>query len=255
MKHPPKQHRSVRSRPKLTDPSERSEAITIADILEQRPLMFWGGVWATVVLVALVALSGLLNPSASTGQRASGAAVGTSTVAVQADHKSRIPLWLFGAIALSCTAGSIFVSKHLTQTDPLHPTPRPRPRPPRAVKQAARKASLPPVSKVKQKKLRPANPQTRSVPSGSTSTLASRVRQPYPVPAYPQPPAQPAIVPTRRSTALPAQAYPVPRPAPPVSQPAVTIVPSEENHPLDWGEASLADMLDLRKQRSLSSWL
>lgn len=251
MKHPPKQHRSVRPRPKVSDPSDRPEVTTIADILEHRPLMFWGGVWATVVLVALVALSGLLNPSASTGQRASGAAVGTSTVAVQSEHKSRIPLWLFGAIALSCTAGSIFVSKHLTQADPLHPTPRPRTRPPRAVKPVAVKASLPAVGKAKQKKLRPVKPQTRSAAlRPTTSAMPPRVRQPYPVPGYPLPP-KPAIVPTRTSAGLPTQAYPVPRPAPPVTQPAVSIVPSEENHPLDWGEASLADMLDLRKQRSL----
>jgi hypothetical protein len=32
-------------------------------------------------------------------------------------------------------------------------------------------------------------------------------------------------------------------------------VSSEDTHPLDWGKASLADKLDLRKQRSVSSLL
>ncbi|KAM3092416.1 hypothetical protein ACKFKG_22340 [Phormidesmis sp. 146-35] len=36
-------------------------------------------------------------------------------------------------------------------------------------------------------------------------------------------------------------------------QPIVTVVPTEEAHPLDWGDASLADMMDIRKQKSISS--
>jgi uncharacterized membrane protein YdfJ with MMPL/SSD domain len=36
---------------------------------------------------------------------------------------------------------------------------------------------------------------------------------------------------------------------------AVTVVPTEQNHPLDWDEPSLADSLDLRQRRPLSHWL
>lgn len=39
------------------------------------------------------------------------------------------------------------------------------------------------------------------------------------------------------------------------TQPVVTVVPTSENHPLDWGEDSLADLMDLRKQQSLTSLL
>jgi hypothetical protein len=35
--------------------------------------------------------------------------------------------------------------------------------------------------------------------------------------------------------------------------PTVTVVPSEEAHPLDWSDASLADRMDIRKQKSISS--
>lgn len=46
----------------------------------------------------------------------------------------------------------------------------------------------------------------------------------------------------------------VPAPASVVTrQPIVTVVPSEEVHSLDWGDASLADMMDIRKQKSISS--
>jgi uncharacterized membrane protein YdfJ with MMPL/SSD domain len=39
------------------------------------------------------------------------------------------------------------------------------------------------------------------------------------------------------------------------SDSAVTVVPTEQNHPLDWDEPSLADSLDLRQRRPLSHWL
>jgi hypothetical protein len=35
----------------------------------------------------------------------------------------------------------------------------------------------------------------------------------------------------------------------------VTVIPAEASHPLDWQEESLADTMDIRKRRSLSSWL
>jgi hypothetical protein len=40
---------------------------------------------------------------------------------------------------------------------------------------------------------------------------------------------------------------------PPPQQP--TVVPDDEDHPLDWSEESLAHTLDLRQRRSLSSWI
>jgi hypothetical protein len=35
----------------------------------------------------------------------------------------------------------------------------------------------------------------------------------------------------------------------------VTVIPKQQNHPLDWDEPSLADSLDLRQRRPLSHWL
>jgi hypothetical protein len=35
----------------------------------------------------------------------------------------------------------------------------------------------------------------------------------------------------------------------------VTVVPKQQNHPLDWDEPSLADSLDMRQRRPLSHWL
>jgi hypothetical protein len=37
-------------------------------------------------------------------------------------------------------------------------------------------------------------------------------------------------------------------------KPSVNVVPTEESHPLDWGEENLADNLDIRYRRPLSFW-
>lgn len=36
---------------------------------------------------------------------------------------------------------------------------------------------------------------------------------------------------------------------------SVTVVPKQQDHPLDWDEPSLADSLDMRQRRPLSHWL
>lgn len=48
---------------------------------------------------------------------------------------------------------------------------------------------------------------------------------------------------------------PITPPAPAEIEPVVTVLPPEESHPLDTGEESLVEMMDIRKQRSLSSIL
>jgi len=40
-----------------------------------------------------------------------------------------------------------------------------------------------------------------------------------------------------------------------IAKPAVTLVPDDESHPLDWGDESLANLMDLRKRKNLSSFL
>lgn len=63
------------------------------------------------------------------------------------------------------------------------------------------------------------------------------------------------LAPSARSSAAPAQRATASQTAiaPVASSRLVTVVPPEETHPLDWGDASLADRMDIRKQRSLSS--
>jgi hypothetical protein len=74
--------------------------------------------------------------------------------------------------------------------------------------------------------------------------LLSRTARPAPYPVqYKEP----------TPTALP---QPVEPESSDTAQPsAVTVLPKQQNHPLDWDEPSLADSLDLRQRRPLSHWL
>lgn len=76
---------------------------------------------------------------------------------------------------------------------------------------------------------------TSSTHRQSTSAIVAPSGSTQPKPSTPARTSQSAIVPTR------------------MNYPLVTVVPAEESHPLDWGEAGLADMMDIRKQRSLAS--
>lgn len=57
----------------------------------------------------------------------------------------------------------------------------------------------------------------------------------------------------RLPVATPPQPQPPVVPVPAETEPVVTVLPPEESNPLDSDSESLADMMDIRKQRSLSS--
>ena len=84
-------------------------------LLKTRPMAFWSGVWLSVFLVGVVAVGSLISPNAAERRSVSAVAVGSdSAVATQPlDTKGKVPVWLFGAIAITCTAGSILVSRQL----------------------------------------------------------------------------------------------------------------------------------------------
>lgn len=263
----PNPHQSIES-PLPLKPKQRQKMFTLMSLirlLEARPLAFWGGLWASLFLVAIVSVSSLLSPG-SGGKTASGAAFGsssTSTVVTDASsNKNRIPLWLFGAIALTCTAGSVVVSKRLNQTQPLQSsTPHAWQDPPRSLRQAPVRRRLQPFSESEA----PLPFSRRSVAPGSLPTGMKPVKprkRPVPLAAPPPPrgkrvrrvaaapmPVQPIKVTKRVPRSMSNLATPTPRKV------RVTVVPEHENHPLDVGATSVADAMDLRKQRSLSSWL
>lgn len=233
------QHWSKQPRPPLTARSHQPLRTSKATLSFGKPgwtlaLVVLGSAWIVVAVIAMTAVSGLLSPNASTSKRPSGAAViRETTEAPQKNSQTRLPLWLFGAIALSCAAGSILISK---QAD----------RPPR------------PRRSTKVKRLAP--------------YVAETIPQPAPAPAPAPPSNYPPAVPSfvlnpAQSQSLSTATTPFMAPATlmqlanQASQSAVVqtdvsaTASSEDTYPLDWGKASLADKLDLRKQRSVSSLL
>lgn len=210
-------------------------------LLHKHPLAFLGGTWASLMLVAYLAACGLLSPGSMEREKppettpsamvedsrtdlpSSTAVQGSQTpqpasTAVQdlptsqrgftkvrvSSPEEGMPMWLFGALALSCATGTLLIYGSLRHSQPRR-TPVKR-------KETSQKAS--PTTAIRKK---------RQLPS-----RRHRLKKPI---SMPQPP---------RSVA---------------DQPVVTVLPPDESHPLDWGEDSLADMMDLRKRQSLSSLL
>jgi len=186
--------------------------------MRRHPLKFWGGVWLSVIGVVGIATLGLLNPDLSaTRQRTDGAIASSTATESAPPSENRVPFWLFGAIALTCGAGSLLISQQLT--------------PPSA---AGRR--------------RTGKPRRRKRPAAHPGRPISTDLSPSPMPAHAA-----GFQPPSNSFTKPVPSSRHPRPvAPPV---VVTVVPPEQLHPLDWQDASLAHLLDLRQQRSLASWM
>ena len=206
-------------------------------------LVVLGSAWVVVLVIAMMAVSGLLNPSASKGNRTPEAAIIRRETAetARASTQARMPLWLFGAIALSCAAGSMLVAKQANRP------PRPR------------------HTKVKRLTPYAPAPPTELPPLPSPPPLPA----PPSLPTLHHPPAVPSFILNSRQAQHPSTVA-MPSTAPPtlmqlahqdaqfVEQPtdvSVTVVPREDKHPLDWSEASRIDRLTNRKQRSISSLL
>lgn len=232
---------------KQTEPSRLGQLTnqTLVQLLETRPHLFWGGLWVSLFLMAAVSLSSLLSP-VSGGRMASSAAIGSSTTTVHATRHKPVSLWLFSALAISCTAGSILISKQLKRSQSYRSgrtvidraTVRPRP-----VRQAPKRAR--PTSAVGIAAKRPLRGPATQRPVASTPTVSPVSMSKLQTTSQPHSSSLSRTVPKRRDRPVPTRPMLV----------SVTVVPESEYHPLDGRSASLVESLDLRKRRSLSSWL
>lgn len=193
-------------------------------------LMLLGSAWVVVLVISLIAVSGLLSPNLSSNKPSQGtAAVRATTSEPNKPTQSRLPLWLFGAIALSCAAGSILISSQAN-------------RPPRSRKAVKPKRLAPYIASETAEPLFP----TVAQPPVAMPPSFALVTQPH----QPMPTAAPFMAPTT----LMQLAHQVSQAAGQAVEVPAAIAP-EDKPPLDWGEASLADRLDIRKQRSVSPLL
>lgn len=221
-----------------------------------RPLLVLAGIWIILLMVAVAAYDRLMytvedtpqvtaadtpvypherrNPSAADGappSTASEAPASSSSPSPDAtDSSSRqaatiSPGWL-GALVATCALGCYAVSQQL-QAPPRTPHRRPKRRPKAA--HAGSKSPKPPSS-----------------PSKAVRPAAASPKR-----LDPYDPSQPLVVTPQGKR--PAQA--TAKAAQPGQATDVTVVPDDTLHPLDWPEDSLVNSVDVRRQRSLSSFL
>ncbi|MBZ8182868.1 hypothetical protein [Oscillatoria salina] len=150
---------------------------------------------------------------------------------VQTVQEETFPVWLFAGIIFACGAGSLFVLNSLkpsnTRKTLVRSQTRPKPKPTKAkINSPAPYRERTNRPKVKKKK-------KKSRPPAKGSAIAKRP----PLKGKSKRPKSPL---SRKSSPL-------------TPKPMITVLPPEEVNRLDQKEESLADMLDLRKQRSLSS--
>lgn len=252
----------------------------MADLLKTRPVVFWGGVWTSIFLVSLVAVGCLLSPSASSNRTAATIASdvepAVETVPMP-DQEGRVSAWMFAAIALTCTAGSILITRYLKLSPPTGA---------KKAKQTFRalKPTLKPVAAAQ-----PGYP----APSRQLQPFSPTAPLPFPVlPTFVQSPSKSGVlVPVNQKTVQGTLQKPIEQrviqeqmtrsdliawltaeleespsslvnPLDPFTtarrsgfEPVVTVVPVDESHPLDSGRSRMAHTANLDRLRSLQERL
>jgi len=267
-------------------PSVVKATTILVRLLETRAFIFWGGLWCALVLIAFGSLGSLLSPNWVEGQAPnqpgqaptartvpSPAQTATNnalqrTATAATNSQTTLPLWWFLAIPLSCIAGSFVLTQALkrphqgrrrvkVKTTPVAKQTKPAIAPAAQLVQGQHPQQMVPVPAVSYADL----PMVvNGYPGGvmpAAPTPARRTRPKKvarkPVAAkQPTPPKKSAPPPKRKASRPVGSAMAAKMAAKRVN---VSVVPTGEVHPLDWQGASLADSVDLRKQRSVSSWL
>jgi hypothetical protein len=210
----------------------------VLQLLQKQPFIVWGASLVLVLLTGSIALKGLMSPGPvepdspptpiAQTKKAEDAKQPQKSAEAEVEQASN--LWLFGAIGLGCAAGSFLIAKRLEQIESQQ-TVRQKPQV---------EAAQPPAAMTRRAK--PSQAPSRSVRRRKPAHRSGSARRV----------AVPAVAVAATPTPVPVSAYST---TTVMAEPVVTVVPDHETHPLDWGDASLADMMDLRKQRPLSHWL
>ncbi|NEP18448.1 MAG: hypothetical protein F6J97_16350 [Leptolyngbya sp. SIO4C1] len=242
-----KQLFTVKPKPK---PGERLWGSKLLyELVLVRPWVLVGGFWLLLLLTSAIAIGGLTSPGKQLAETVPSepapASVSDATVtsrlpaadasavdpAATLDAAKRaMPIWPLWALVVACAGGCLVMSR------PGQPASLRRARSRRRLSPAARAATL------KRQQL---------------SQRRAQLRQQHPQikPQYPS-----AQVMSIQASGAIQQVSPSPAPRPKVvsfdvKQPVVTVLPAEETHPLDWQDGSLAHKLDVRRKRSLNSFL
>lgn len=241
-------------------------------VLKTRPVVFWSGVWTSIFLVSLVAVGCLLSPSASSNRAASAIASDAEPAVetVPTTHQEgQVPIWMFGAIALTCAVGSLLVAQYLKLSPVIGA---------KLVKRASRPLK-PALSKA------PVSQPGYPEPPRELEPFSPTAPPPFPVlPTFVQSPPQPVVLtpaiqnPVQKQPMQARTVYsdlipwltgeldqppyslanpldPFATSMDPASQPMVTVVPAHESHPLDRADKRVANPVGTERLRSLQAWL
>lgn len=248
-------------------PSELGSTLTAARrfayrlllyLTQRHPFLFWTGSWLLMVLIAWTSINGLLHTDVEPleAEAPQPEVVARSPEQVPLVSQPSAPASSFGmlvAVVLSCGATSMVLARQLRSAKPASPKPSPQRRAVKSAPSSQVKSDLPLPSVHTSSAARP-RPQARVAPT--PARVVAQVSKPQassrPQGSKPQG-SKPQVLyqPTKPSAPLPNQ--PIKQPVP--SQAIVSVVPPDEDHPLDWGDRGLADMLDIRKHKSISSYL
>jgi len=232
--------------------------VFLVQLLQQRPLIFWSGVWAIALMLISGSIATLLDPTVSrqvslpemfpssqpiaTPSPILSAPVAPAEPQLQASPVPKppsqaieqgqpmVPYRALAAIVLGCGLGSVLISRMMDRSQ----------KPPRVLRSVA-----------------PTPPRQHPLPRRAEIPSAHLPQPVVPSTSYQMPPAlttRRAAANLKKTEARPATATATAT-ATAAAPPIVTVLPPETNHSLDWDESSLVNALDLRKQRSLSSWL
>jgi len=223
--------------------------LNLNDRLKRHPIIFWGIILVSIALPSAFAIGSLTNPNAApdAGEPQTVAAIAQNSETKQAQplpkpspDSGQLPLWVFGAIALGCTASCLILAGHIKPVEmqtaevdcegDFEATP--------ATVQPLETRSQSQINSFKQplKRLKPYEP-TEALPFMQRNSVQVERSQPM----------QPLAVEWVTST----------QPLDPylskgdLAEPVLVTVTSAEAEPLDWGEARLADAMDLRRRYPL----
>ena len=222
-----------------TQPHRTQPALldTTTQVIQKYPFILWGISLVLVLLLGGMALKKLIYPGPIDGP------VEPELAAVPAKPQSPelaekdLNLLLFGAVALGCAAGSILISRRIEQGE-SRPKSQPNLSEPKSQQRVMLSRSPAPEKRPSAKATRRSSSPTRRKKVGTVTGQRSQGATATVISAEP--------VRMRQAEYATASV---------VIEPVVTVVPENESHPLDWGEANLADMMDIRKQKPLSSLL
>jgi hypothetical protein len=247
---------------KRSAPSELGSTLTAARrftyrlllyLTQRHPFLFWTGSWLLMVLIAWTSINGLLHTDVEPleAEAPQPEVVARSPEQVPLVSQPSAPASSFGmlvAVVLSCGATSMVLARQLRSAKPASAKPSPQRRAVKSVLPSQRKSDLP-LPSVHASSPSRSRPQARVartpvgvVPQTSKPQVSSRPQGSKPQVSYQK---------AKPSAPLPNQ--PIKQPVP--KHAIVSVVPPDENHPLDWGDRGLADRLDIRKHKSISSYL